>query len=167
MQAASRAPLNIALGGWIGDISWAEKNRSVREHTLNCWKTTVTDCRSPAPRPPVGSASINPLTDDPATSAPQGSAAAAPPGASGVPPVPATDPGKTMGIVAFIMSLFVSFFLIQIVALILGIVALVKSKKAGYSNRWAIAAIIISLVLMVLTVIVAIILGMAFGGGRW
>ena len=127
----------------------------------------MTDYRSPAAQPPVGSLSTNPPTDDPAASAPQGSVAAAPPEPCGAPPVPTTDPGKTMGIVAFIMSFFVSFFFIQIVALILGIVALVKSKKAGYSNRWAVAAIIISSVLMVLTIIVAIIAGMALGSGRW
>ncbi len=48
-------------------------------------------------------------------------------------------PGKTLGIVAFVLSFFV-----QLVALILGIVALVQSKKAGAGNGWAIAAIIIS-----------------------
>lgn len=104
---------------------------------------------------------------DPAASAPQGGNAAALPGPSGAPPVPPTVPGKTMGIVAFIMSFFISFFLIQIVALILGIVALVQSKKAGHSNRWAVAAIIISAVLMVITIIFAIIVGMAYGSGRW
>ena len=83
------------------------------------------------------------------------------------PPEPPTFPGKTMGIVAFIMSLFITFFLIQIVALILGIVALTQSKKAGHSNGWAVAAIIISAGLMVLTIIFAIIVGMAYGSGRW
>lgn len=127
----------------------------------------MTVVRGPAAQPPVGSASIDPHAEGAATSSPQGSAAAAPRGPSDAPLLPATDPGKTMGIVAFIMSLFVSFFLIQIVALILGIVALARSRKAGYSNRWAVAAIIISLALMVLTIAVAILLGMAFGNGRW
>lgn len=104
---------------------------------------------------------------DPAASAPQGGNAAVLPGTSGSPPAPPAAPGRTMGIVAFIMSFFVSFFLIQIVALILGIVALVQSKRAGYSNRWAVAAIIISAALMVITIIVAIIVGMAYGRGRW
>ena len=44
-----------------------------------------------------------------------------------------------MGIVAFILSFFV-----QLVALILGIIALVQSRKAGHKNGWAVAAIIIS-----------------------
>ena len=65
------------------------------------------------------------------------------------------------------MSFFITFFLVQIVALILEIVALVQSKKAGHSNGRAVAAIIISAGLMVITIIVAIILGMAYGSGRW
>lgn len=73
--------------------------------------------------------------------------AAAPPPAYGA-PATATIPGRTMGIVAFILSFFV-----QLVALILGIIALVQSKRAGHKNGWAVAAIIISSVLMVLGVI--------------
>lgn len=62
-------------------------------------------------------------------------------------------PGRTMGIVAFILSFF-----LQLVALVLGIVALVQSKKAGHKNGFALAAIIISSVLIVVGTIVAIIL---------
>jgi hypothetical protein len=59
---------------------------------------------------------------------------------AGYAPVPgAPVPGRTLGIVAFVLSFFV-----QPVALVLGIVALVQSKKAKASNGWAIAAIIIS-----------------------
>lgn len=71
----------------------------------------------------------------------------APPATYGAPVSP-TIPGRTMGIVAFILSFF-----IQLVALILGIIALVQSKKAGHKNGFALAAIIISSVLMVLGVI--------------
>jgi hypothetical protein len=70
-------------------------------------------------------------------------------------PASATDgpvPGKTLGIVAFILSFF-----IQLVALILGIIALVQSRKAGAKNGWALAAIIISVVLMVIGIIVLIV----------
>lgn len=105
----------------------------------------MTDDRGPAANQPISSLSTNSPRDTPS----------------------APDPGKTMGIVAFIMSCFVTFFFVQIVGLILGIVAIVRSKKAGYSNQWAVAAIITSTALMVLTVIVAIIVGMAFGSGRW
>ena len=54
-------------------------------------------------------------------------------------------PGKTLGIVAFVLSFFV-----QLIALILGIVALVQSRKAGARNGWAVAAIIISIVGLIL-----------------
>lgn len=60
-------------------------------------------------------------------------------------------PGRTMGIVAFILSFF-----LQPVALILGIVALVQSKKAAQKNGFAVAAIIISSILLVIGTIVAI-----------
>ncbi|WP_214465948.1 DUF4190 domain-containing protein [Microbacterium flavescens] len=73
--------------------------------------------------------------------------APAPSAPYGAPASPAI-PGRTMGIVAFILSFFV-----QLIALILGIVALVQSKKAGHKNGWALAAIIISAVLMVIGVI--------------
>jgi Na+/H+-dicarboxylate symporter len=46
-------------------------------------------------------------------------------------------------------------FFVQLIALILGIVALVQSKKAGRSNGFALAAIIISAVLMVIGAILA------------
>ncbi|APF33823.1 hypothetical protein CBF90_13055 [Microbacterium sp. AISO3] len=67
-------------------------------------------------------------------------------------------PGKTLGIVAFVLSFFA-----QLVALVLGIVALVQSKKAGHKNGFALAAIIISSVLMVIGVVVAIVLFTVFG----
>ncbi|WP_345802079.1 DUF4190 domain-containing protein [Microbacterium sp. AZCO] len=63
---------------------------------------------------------------------------------------PPANPGRTMGIVAFILSFFV-----QLIALILGIIALVQSRKAGQKNGFALAAIIISVVLMVLGIIIA------------
>lgn len=66
---------------------------------------------------------------------------------------PASRPGRTLGIVAFILSFFV-----QLIALILGIVALVQSKKAGQKNGFALAAIIISSVLIVVSIIVGILL---------
>ncbi len=62
---------------------------------------------------------------------------------------PAEDPGKTLGIVALVLAFFV-----QLLGLILGIVALNQSKKAGYSNGPAKAAIILSIVFMVLGLII-------------
>lgn len=73
-----------------------------------------------------------------------------PPAYGGAPDAPV--PGKTLGIVAFVLSFF-----LQLIALILGIVALVQSKKAGVSNGWAVAAIIISSVLLVVGIIVIIV----------
>uniref|UniRef100_UPI000363404D DUF4190 domain-containing protein n=1 Tax=Microbacterium yannicii TaxID=671622 RepID=UPI000363404D len=60
-------------------------------------------------------------------------------------------PGKTLGIVAFVVAFFAS-----LIGVILGIVALVQSKKAGHKNGWAVAAIIVGSVLFVITIIVII-----------
>lgn len=65
-------------------------------------------------------------------------------------PVPV--PGRTLGIVAFVLSFFMQLF-----GLILGIVALVQSRKAGQKNGFALAAIIISSVLMVVGIIIGIV----------
>jgi len=80
----------------------------------------------------------------------------APPAYNAAPPAPAggapaTIPGKTLGIVALIVSIFAN-----VIGLILGIVALVQSKKAGYKNGPAVAAIIVGSVLFVIGIIVAI-----------
>jgi len=58
-------------------------------------------------------------------------------------------PGRTLGITAFVLSFF-----LQAVALILGIVALVQSRRAGVTNNLAIAAVVISAVLIVTGAIV-------------
>lgn len=70
---------------------------------------------------------------------------------------PAGDsyPGKTMGIIALILAILP----FQLIGLILGIVALTQSKKAGRKNGFAVAAIIISIVLGL------IILGFVVAGG--
>ena len=70
----------------------------------------------------------------------------------------AENPGKTLGIVALIASFFVS-----ILGLILGIIALNQSKKAGYSNGPAKAAIILSIVFMVLGVLAVVLAFTVFG----
>jgi len=81
--------------------------------------------------------------------APQPYASAPPPAYGG--PAQATIPGKTLGIVAFVLAVVPVG--LQLVGLILGIVALVQSRKAGHKNGWALAAIIVSAVLLVLTII--------------
>jgi len=90
-------------------------------------------------------------TPPPAYGDPVASWAAAPPAPYGAPPQ-GTVPGKTMGIVALILAFFM-----QPVGLILGIIALVQSKRAGYKNTPAVWAIIVSSVLIVLGIIIAIV----------
>lgn len=128
----------------------------------------MSDPQNPdVPTPPPGYGQANPSSSGP-TPPPPSYGATPPPAAqptySSAPPAPygapasPTVPGKTMGIVAFILSFF-----IQPIALILGIVALVQSRKAGYKNGWAVAAIIISAVLLVLGIIIGIFVAMALG----
>ncbi|MCU1424671.1 MAG: hypothetical protein JWM51_962 [Microbacteriaceae bacterium] len=66
------------------------------------------------------------------------------------------DPNKTFGIVALIVSIFLS-----LIGGILGIVAYTKSKKAGFKNGFALAAIIVGFTLFVLQVIAAVLIGVA------
>ncbi|WP_269939712.1 DUF4190 domain-containing protein [Arthrobacter sp. HY1533] len=69
----------------------------------------------------------------------------------GAPPV---DPGKTLSIVAIILP-FVGFGL---VGLILGIVAMNKSKAAGFKNTLALVAVIIGALSVIGAIIGAIVL---------
>lgn len=62
----------------------------------------------------------------------------------------AEDPGKTLGIVGLVLSFFTA-----IIGLIVSIVALRKSKKAGFKNTPALIGIIVG----VLSTVVAIIIG--------
>ena len=64
---------------------------------------------------------------------------------------------RTLGIVAFVVAIF-----FNVIGLILGIVALVQSRKAGVKNGWAVAAIIVGAVLAVVGIIVGIILVAVF-----
>ncbi|GAB3604258.1 DUF4190 domain-containing protein [Microbacterium aureliae] len=101
----------------------------------------------------------DPLTPPSSQPTPPPAQPTPPPAYSSAPPPPAYTgapgtgpvPGRTLGIVAFVLSFFV-----QLVALVLGIVALVQSRKAGVKNGWAVAAIVISAVLMVVGVVVVI-----------
>ncbi|PJJ65227.1 DUF4190 domain-containing protein [Compostimonas suwonensis] len=86
-----------------------------------------------------------------------------PPAGAPVPPpnyAPAApqNPGKTLGIVGFILSFFVS-----IVGLVLSIIAMVQSRKAGQSNGFALAGIIISSLALIVTIIVIIVVAVAAG----
>jgi cation transporter-like permease len=68
----------------------------------------------------------------------------------------AVDPGKTFGIVALIVSIFAS-----LIGGILGIVAYSKSKKAGFKNKFALAAIIVGFTLFVIQAIVGVLIAVA------
>lgn len=72
-----------------------------------------------------------------------------PPAVPAYQPAPAAQPGKTLGIVALVLA-----FLAAPIGVILGIVALVQSKKAGAKNGLAIAAIIVGAVITVIEIIV-------------
>ncbi|MGA6128867.1 MULTISPECIES: DUF4190 domain-containing protein [unclassified Microbacterium] len=64
-----------------------------------------------------------------------------------------STPGRTMAIVALILAIIPGT---QVIGLILGIVALVQSRKAGVKNGLAIAAIIVSVVLLIIGIIIII-----------
>ena len=64
-----------------------------------------------------------------------------------------TDPNKTLSIVALILA-----FVASLIGAILGIVAYTKSKKAGYKNGLALAAIIIGFVIFVIQIISFVVL---------
>ncbi len=79
------------------------------------------------------------------------------PAYSGAPAAP-VNPGKTMGIVALVLSILP----FQLIGVILGFVALNQSKKAGQKNGFALAAIIIGFIGLVIGLIAVI--GFAIGG---
>ena len=94
----------------------------------------------------------------------------APPPAPPVPPAPPAaayagaaaapvNPGKTMGIVALVLSILP----FQLIGIILGFVALGQSKKAGQKNGFAIAAIIVGFILLALGLIFVLAGGAIFG----
>lgn len=72
--------------------------------------------------------------------------------AQGYPPqqtaTPADFPGKTLGIVGLVLSFFTTF-----IGLIVSIVALRQSKKAGFKNTPALVGVIIGIVTTVLAII--------------
>jgi hypothetical protein len=81
----------------------------------------------------------------------------------------AVNPGKTLGIVGLILGVvgFVVMFLGPIAGLIVSIIGLSKSKKAGQKNGLALAGIIVSsvaLIANIITVIVIVSVAATFGG---
>ena len=70
---------------------------------------------------------------------------------------PAEDPGKTLGIVGLVLSFFTA-----IIGLIISIVALRKSKKAGFKNTPAVIGIIVGILSTVVAIIIGIVSIVAF-----
>ncbi len=80
------------------------------------------------------------------------------PAYSGAPAAP-VNPGKTMGIIALVLSILP----FQLIGIILGFVALNQSKKAGQKNGFAVAAIIIGFIGLVIGLVVLLAGGALFG----
>ena len=70
---------------------------------------------------------------------------------------PAEDPGKTLGIIGLVLSFFTA-----IIGLIISIVALRKSKKAGFKNTPALIGIIVGILSTVVAIIIGIVSIAAF-----
>ena len=61
------------------------------------------------------------------------------------------DPGFALGVASLVSAFFVS-----IVGLVLGIIAMQQSRQAGFQNPTAIAGIIVSAAMSVLTVVIVL-----------
>lgn len=70
-------------------------------------------------------------------------------------------PGRAMGIWAFVLS-----FILQPLALILGVVSLRTSRRAALPNGLAVAAIVISVVLVVGAGLAALVIAASIGSHR-
>jgi|GEM_PF-3742671 len=87
--------------------------------------------------PPVNQVPTQPTVSAPPTMPPQ--------------LVPASqDPGKTLG------TLSVALFWLSLIATTLGIIGLIKSKKAGYKNTRAIIGIILSLIVFIISAVTVV-----------
>jgi hypothetical protein len=69
----------------------------------------------------------------------------------------AEDPGRTLGIVGLVLAIFASF-----IGLIISIIALRRSKAAGYQNGIALAGIIVGIVTFLITLIVTVVAVVVF-----
>jgi uncharacterized membrane protein len=74
-------------------------------------------------------------------------------------PAPA-NPGKTLGIVALILSILP----LQLIGIILGFVARNQSKRAGQGNGFAVAAIIVGVIGLVIGLVLIFAGGAIFAG---
>lgn len=105
------------------------------------------------PTPPTNpTPESNPAPAPAPTTAPPAAPPPTPQAGAPMQPIPAggEDPGKGMGIAALIFA-----FLAPLIGFILGLIARSKSKKAGHKNGLALAAIIISIISMVVGLLFA------------
>jgi hypothetical protein len=89
-------------------------------------------------------------------------------GQQGGTPAP-VNPGKTLGIVGLVLGVvgFVVVFLGPIAGLVVSIIGLVKSRKVGQKNGFALAGIIVSSVALIVNIIAVVVLvsfAATFGG---
>lgn len=79
------------------------------------------------------------------------------PAAPAGPPVPSTgaqrDPYRSFGIVGFVLSFFA---LLNVAGLAISLIALIRSKRAGFRNGFAVAGTVISSVGVTITVLVVV-----------
>ncbi len=68
---------------------------------------------------------------------------------------PGENPGKTMGIIGLVLSFLGC---LSVVGIILSIVALNRSKKAGYGNGVAVAGIVVGAIVLIGTIVGSILL---------
>ncbi|ARJ04163.1 hypothetical protein GCM10010988_28920 [Cnuibacter physcomitrellae] len=72
---------------------------------------------------------------------------------------PTSSPGRVLGIVGLILA-----FLTPVIGLILSIIALVQSKKAGVRNGLALVGVIVGAALTAAIIAVIVIASVTFGG---
>ncbi|HEY9308505.1 MAG TPA: DUF4190 domain-containing protein [Microbacterium sp.] len=70
---------------------------------------------------------------------------------SPAPAEPARDPFHVFGVIGFVLSFFA---IVNIAGLVISIIALIRSKRAGFRNRFAMAGIVISAIGVVITIVV-------------
>ncbi|WP_298255379.1 DUF4190 domain-containing protein [uncultured Arthrobacter sp.] len=88
---------------------------------------------------------------------PYGGQGTSPYGQQNPPGAPTDNPGRVLGIVGFILAIFIAP-----VGLVISIIAFVKSRKAGMGNGLALAGSIIGALFTILGVLGAIVLGAFF-----
>lgn len=93
------------------------------------------------------------MTVDGAGRAPQGIAS------HGGPESASIDPYRAFGIIGFVLSFFV---MLNFAALVISIIALVRSKRVGFRNRFALAGTVIAGIGVLTTIVVVAALGVMF-----